>query len=575
MPNGVSLASNGVFNGMPTKTGTFGPYVFEVTDSKGATASTASLSITVTATENAEVASCAPAGNEAALTPATPYAFLLKGTDGTGSPIAIAGSFTPNGSGGITNAAVDYNGFTSGHEELRVDLAASSYSFGSSAQGCLVLVFSGPITDAASTNQTGASPYFAHGPAVRARNGEARAAAVSSVQFAFSLSGFDGSLYQTGRIMESGGTGGGTNASGFIHAQVPSAFSLNSLQRNFAFGVDGWAAESAGYVRTAIAGTFTNSSGSLSAGYADLNAGGTPSGELTGGKGTLLPAIDATTGRGTGTYTIPTSGGNLTFDFAFYILNESDFILLSSVAPNTAGSAPLLSGRALAATAAHPASALNGYYLLASQGLEVSGSNMRNMAAIGTLQATNAGTIPAAVLYVNDAGSYASTPYSKGSYTVETASGRVLISGLMATPPVVYLTAGGAASDDIAGFLVGSDTQASSGVIVSQSARTPGNAYPNISGNYAAGSQEDVDGLNGASLGEFSFAGTGQYIATQKTAGAVPKLPSSGLIVINADGSGSLDGGSFSLVTDGAVIFAIPDSGDPLIYVFTPGTHPN
>jgi hypothetical protein len=47
------------------------------------------------------------------------------------------------------------------------------------------------------------------------------------------------------------------------------------------------------------------------------------------------------------------------------------------------------------------------------------------------------------------------------------------------------------------------------------------------------------------------------------------------LIVINSDGSGRLNGGNFPLVTNGAVIFAIPDTGDPLIYVFTAGTLPN
>ena len=574
-PGLANVTSDGVIAGTPTTAGTYGPYVFSVTDATHATATPARLTLTI---GSPEVASCTSLGSEAALTPATPYGFLLKGTDTSGNPIDIAGSFTPNGSGEITNATVDYNGFTNGPEQLQVNLAASSYSFGTSALGCLSLAFSGPIADAASAKHAGVTPHIAHGAEVRASNGKAHSAAataVSSVQFTFSLSGFDGTLYHTGRIMESDNAGGGTNASGFIAAQLPSAFSVTSLQLNYAFGVDGWAAGSTGYLRTAIAGSFANSSGALSAGFADLNAGGTPSGELTGGNGTLNSAIDATTGRGTGTYTIPTGDGELRFDFAFYILNGSDFILLSTDSPSTAGSAPFLAGRALAANARYAAGALNGNYLLASQGLEVSGSHIGDFAEIGTLNATSAGAIPKAVLYVNDAGSYSNTPYSNGSYAIEAGSGRAAFTGLTATPPVVYLTAAGTSDEGITGFLVGTDTEASSGVVVGQTTSAPGYVRTDISGNYAASTQEDVDGRNGASLGAFSFTGAGQYIATLKTTGGLSNLASPGLIVINSDGSGRLSGGNFSLVSNGAVIFAIPDSGDPQIYVFTAGKLPN
>jgi hypothetical protein len=576
MPPGLAnITSDGVIAGTPTSTGTFGPYVFTVTDSANAKASSSFLNITIGLPS---ASSCLPLGNESALTSATPYAFLLQGTDGSGNPIDIAGNFTPDGSGGIVNATADYNGFTSGPVRLLVNLGSSTYSFGSSTLGCLALVFSGPVSGATTATSAGSASHLPHGAVLRAVNTKAAAAAASTLsfaQFSFSLSGFDGTLHHTGRIIESDNTGGGTNASGFLHAQVPSAFSLASLQPNYAFGVDGWAAGSTGLFRTAIAGTFANSSGALSAGFADLNSGGTPSGELTGGSGTLNSSIDATTGRGTGTYTIPAAAGNLTFDFVFYVLNGSDLILLSADSPVAAGSAPLLSGRVLASNATYAAGALDGYYLLASQGLEASGTNIRNFAEIGTLNATSAGAIPTATLYVNDAGTFSITPYSNASYTVEAASGRVSITGLTATPPVVYLAAVGTTDDGIAGFLVGSDTQASSGVIVAQSATAPAYLLSSISGNYAASAQEDVDGLNGSALGAFSFTGTGQYSSTQTTTGSVSTPSSSGTIAINSDGSGSLNNGSFPFVTNGNVIFAIPSSGDPLLYVFTAGSLPN
>jgi len=234
----------------------------------------------------------------------------------------------------------------------------------------------------------------------------------------------------------------------------------------------------------------------------------------------------------------------------------------------------LLSGRALSSSATYAPGVLNGYYLLAAQGLQVNGSTIGNLAEIGTLNASSTGAVPTATLYVNNAGSYSTTPYSNGSYTVEAASGRVSITGITATPPVVYLTAGNASDDQIAGFLVGSDPQATSGVLVSQSTTSPAFVLADISGNYAMSTQEDVDGLNGAAQGAFSFLGTGQYVATQQSTGTVPNLPSTGSMVISLDGSGNLNGGNFPLVTNGQVIFAIASSGDPLMYVFTAGTLP-
>jgi hypothetical protein len=570
-PGLASVTGAGVIAGTPTTTGTFGPYVFTVTDSTNATAASQSLSFIVGA------AACAPQGNEGVLTAAAPYAFLLKGTDGSGKPIDIAGSFTPNGSGGITSAALDYNGMANGPEQLQVNAAASSYAVGSSGLGCLAFAFSGAAPVASRPVHGGISPPSPHGDAVRlVNNGKAKAAVaatISGVQFALRLSGFDGTRFQTGSIIESDTAGSGITATGYLHVQTASAFALASLQPNFAFGADGWTAESAGVSRTAIAGTFTNASGALSAGFADVNLGGTASGELTGGTGTLNAAIDPTTGRGTGTFTIPIAGSTLVFDFDFYVLNGSEFILISTDSPVAPGSAPLLAGRALASNAAYPTGALNGYYLLAAQGIAAIGTTARNLAEIGTFNATTADAIPTATLYVNNAGTFTTTPYPNSTYTVEAASGRVSLTGLTATPPILYLTAANS-GEGIAGFLVGSDPQATAGIIVTQTTSTPAYATSSVSGIYASNTQEDLDALNGTSVGVFSFTGTGQYLATQNSTGTVPNLPGAGTIVIATDGSGSLNSGNFPLVTNGNMIFAIPDSGDPLLYVFSAVTLP-
>jgi large repetitive protein len=569
LPPGLAMSSGGVFSGTPTTAGTYGPYVFTVEDTNSTTAISSSLTITITGTT---VAVCTPLGNEAALTSATPYAFLLKGTDGSGNPIDVAGSFTPNGLGGIASATADYNGFTNGPEPLLVNLSASSYAFSTSAQGCLYLAFSGLAS--ADVKPAHLIPTLVP----RAKNGKTPAivaAPLSNVEFSFYLSSFDGTIYHTGRIIESDSAASNTNASGFIHVQDPTAFTVSALQSNYAFGVDGWTATPT-IVRTSMAGTFTNSSGTLSAGYADMNVDGTASGELSGGYGTLVnTSIDTTTGRATGTYFTTTASGQLTFDFAFYILNGSDLILLSTDLASEGTTTPLLAGRALASNASYAPGALNGYFLLSSQGLQTIGVATGNIAEIGTLNATSAGAIPTATIYSNYAGTYASNQYPSSSYTVEAASGRVAITGLTAAPPVVYLTAGNTSDDEFAGFLVGTDPQTSSGYLVSQTTSAPSYSIASVTGAYASSTEEDLDGLNGSFLGAYSFSGTGGYTLTSQTTGTLLNVPpSSGAISVNADGSGTLNGGNFPFVTNGTVLLAIPNSGDPLLFVLTEVTLP-
>ena len=166
------MTSAGAIAGTPTTPGSYGPYVFTVTDSKNATAASVRLGMTISGTAAAK---CTSLGNEAVLNAATPYAFLLKGRDGGGNPIDIAGSFTPDGNGGITNAAIDYNGYSNGPLQPQVSLTGSSYAFATSTLGCLSLSFS-------------------RGPGI----------GVSGVTFSFRLAGLDGSgVYHAGRIIES------------------------------------------------------------------------------------------------------------------------------------------------------------------------------------------------------------------------------------------------------------------------------------------------------------------------------------------------------------------------------------
>jgi hypothetical protein len=512
-------------------------------------------------------------GNESALT--TPWAFVLAGDDINDAPADWAGSFTPNGSGGITAADIDFIGSTAGPESLQVQLAGSSYSYGSDGRGCLYLAFSGENGAVRPSSAKRQSSSIRHGKGRRHMNARpAVLANVGTVTFSFVIS----SLAQAGGIEQFDYVNSEIAAAGQMHAQTASDFSVSKLASQFAFGADGWVTvDTDGDIdRAAIAGSVTNAAGTLSNSVADDNIGGSASGELTGGSGSLkLSTVSTTTGRGTGSYTIPNGETPFTFGFVYYIVNGSDFFMISNDDPSTVGNF-VLAGRALASAAS--STPLNGYYLTALNGFDFNfGDNGGNYVAVSTLQATSGGSVPASTVYANDAGAYSATSFS-GSYTLDTTSGRLAFSGGTDTFPVGYLTAT-ASDNEIVAFLVSTDGFSSSGVMLTQGTSAPDFGVGNLSNGYAFGSSEDVTGVNGTLDGQFDFTGTGSYtytidIVNVGEVASQPNQTGSGSVAVNTDGSGNFDSDTENFVTNGDVILAIDNmnsdstNGQPLLYIF-------
>jgi Putative Ig domain len=575
LPAGLSLtAGSGAIAGTPTATGTFGPYVFTVTDANNKAADSPSLMITVVSSTAEAVCAATPTprGKESLLT--SPYGFELNGEDANDLPVAYVGSFTPDGKGGITAADIDFLGFTVGHESLQVQLAGSSYSYGPDGRGCLYLAFSGLNTAAQPELSIENNASLRHGNAARRINVHpaGQSANTGTVTFSFAL----GSSGQVGRIEEFDYVNSMFVQAGMIMVQTPGDFSISKFAQHFAFGGAGWLTVSGGDIdRAAIAGTVSvsNSTGALTNSFADDNIGGLPSGSLSGGSGSLGTTVSSTTGRGTGSYTIPNGASTLTFNFVYYVLNADDFFFLSTDAPGTVGAVELL-GRALSSSSG--SQSLNGFYIPAVSGIDLNVGPVDvggNDVAIGTIETTSEGAIPKATIYENDGGSFTTNSSTNGSY-VTLASGRTTFTGIGNNPPVAYLT-NTASVNSVAAFLVGTDSSTLSGFLALQSTSTPNFNNASVDRAYAFGSFEDVVGINGSTASAFAFSGTGNYtnVRDQVTVGETASKPNqigSGMLTVNTDGSGNFDGNTQVFVTNGTVILAIDatSGAQPLGYIF-------
>jgi hypothetical protein len=394
------------------------------------------------------------------------------------------------------------------------------------------------------------------------------------VIFQFALGGQTAGIYTTGNIIEFDNGDGQTDswASGVMHVQTLSpTFTVSSLAANFAFGADGWDDL---VDRTAIAGSFTIAGGTIGPIFADINDAGSLSGELTGGPNSgVINAVSTATGRATANFDIPMPPGpDLQFDAVVYVINANDFYVLSSDV--VSAGVPLLSGRALNTPGTFASGALNGFSLLASEGFDQNIST--NVVAVGTAQFLSTGNTATASFTQSDNGTV-TTPTFTGTYAVDStnpSSGRVSFTATgTAIPPVIYLTSGGDGIEQIQGFSVGQDTATApalpnvvSGILVTQSATAPAFTAASVSGTYAFGSWEDVDGQNGSFSGAATLAAPSSYSAVEDQTFVTLTAPFlslgtavNGAFTIIPAGTGTITVGTNTsiFVTNGEQIFSI------------------
>ena len=470
LPSGLTLGGSGTnwsLSGNPTATGTF-TFSLTVTDSTNPTAAskTQALSLTVGAS-----AACGN-GNEGALS--GQYAFGLSGYNGSGFMAAI-GSFTADGSGHITAGTVDSNGISLGVKNGSITTSGSSYSVGSDNRGCATIV----------------TPFY-------------------TFKTRFALDSTSGAA-TGGAIQEWEPAPSQYIASGVILKQTVPASLPGGVWVYEQFGIF-----STSQTRTAVVGTLTASSGSVTAGEYDSDAGGshaTHSG-LTG----TYTAPATPTGR----FTTTTSLSGIAAHRAAYLVSGTRFLELTSDTLSSTTSALIGDARLQSGSLT-----LSGSLAFYTSGIVSGGGG--GIVDFGRVAAS--GSTLTASVYEDEAGTWATpVPFTETCGFAIDSYGKVTLSGTncQTNAPVIYLYGPNT------GWMLGTGSSTSFGRMEPQSATTI------TSGMYFFGTQMtdhlSVESDTGtATLASAGATGTGDNTST--TSPLEADQPVSDTFTVNSDGT--------------------------------------
>jgi hypothetical protein len=493
LPAGLTFnPATGAITGTPT-TPTINALVFKVTDAFTVSAASNGLSLQI---NNAQGCS---AGVESKLG-SQPFAFMLKAFDPNG-PVAVAGSFIPDGNGNIVGGEQDINR-TTGPQTLAI--TGGTYSLGADNRGCLNL-----------TTASGTTAYR------------------------YSVGGVNGSgAFTIGQLTEFDDTNGtGTRGTGILRLQSTSAFGTG-LTGMYAFlftGTD----SNGGHI--GIVGSTSASAGVLNNMTLDYDDAGAIGSDITGGTGSYSTADSS--GRGTAIFPV----GPYTLHMTFYLVNatEAVFAEMDPLSP-----APMTAGEALATSGPFSAASLSGNYVAHGIGLATGDTPL---AVITTGSFDGVSNITGGTLFEYKAG-VASEWGVQGTYTVDPLSGRATFSGNFIAP-VGYIVTGVPGTSVL---IAGNDFPATSGAVSKQSSTQPSSA------RYTVGTEEDVDYSVINQVGDFNLK-TANFAGTQDmNLVASPFLVENQMVfstpyTFASDGTGTF-GANTVAVTDGTSIFAINES---------------
>jgi hypothetical protein len=533
LPAGLTLApATGVLSGTPTTAGTYNFGITATDSSTPPVPVTANFTLVVSGAQNL-------AGLNGS------YAFAFSGYNSTGF-VAFAGTFTANGTGGITAGEEDYNSI-SGTDVTFTNLVGS-YTLGSDGRGTFTFTGSTPAQP---------TPQFT---------------------YAFSIDATG-----NGRFIEFDATG--TRGSGRIALQTVTTCMVSSTVAStytgdFAFGGAGFAGPSAtnGTGPLAFAGRFTatppiapGTVGSLSFGEMDTNTPGLVTIDDTSVSGTYVSGPDSTHCS-----LALSSVGLASQNYSVYPISGSDAFLIETDTASGATTTPYLAAGEMVQQIGQPfvtQGVLSGTMVGGLSGQLISAGTTLPEVQVVELSATS-GTSSMAVLQTdNQAGTIFGT---NGTPTADpyTSDSLGRVQGSMefnnsTFEPVLYLI----------------NTDQAFCVSIVQNAPTFGYFAPQSTGPFSAETIESTSLVDGSSApavsadrdlsGFLSFDGVSAVGGTQdqSTTSGNTSAASTGTYVLNAtgdtDGSGTMTlstptgfTGYFFIVSPTNVVMITTTTGD-------------